>query len=171
MRELHIVNAAELAEAYSQAEYAVVLDGDALSIRVGEPARDVEAYWPASRYAFITAWNPASLPHSDAANETANAALVARLDAIGASRQPAHAFDKDGLWREEGWLVGDVEDALLDLLAREFSQAGVLAWSFGEPVRLRMQMPRPGGAEERGCIDWANAGPLMPAGPQPGLIA
>jgi hypothetical protein len=171
MRELHIVNAAELADAYAQAGYAVVLDGDALPIQVGEPARDVEAYWPAARYGFITAWNPASIPHSDAANETANAALVSRLDAIGASRQPAYAFDKEGLWREEGWLVADIEETLLDLVAREFGQAGVLAWSFGEPVRLRMQMPQPGGAIPRDCIDWAGAEPPPLARPRPGLIA
>lgn len=171
MRELHIVNAAELADAYAQAEYAVVLDRDALPIHVGEPARDVEAYWPASRYGFITAWNPASVPHSDTANETANAALVARLDAIGASRQPAHAFDREGLWREEGWLVTGIGDALLDLVAREFGQAGVLAWSFGEPVRLRMQMARPAGAVPREFIDWAGAETPPLARPRPGLIA
>jgi hypothetical protein len=171
MRELHIVNAAELADAYAQAEYAVVLDGDALPIHVGEPARDMEAYWPASRYGFITAWNPASVPHSDTTNEAANAALVARFEALGAPRLPAYAFDKEGHWREEGWLVGDIGEALLDLIAREFGQAGVLAWTFGEPVRLRMQMARPGSAMPRGCIDWADAASPPLARPRPGLIA
>lgn len=154
MRELQIVNAAELAVTYSRAEYAVVLDGDALHLRVGERASDLEAYWPAQRYGFITAWNPGSVPHSDAANETANAALVARLDAMGAARQLAHAFDKDGLWREAGWLVGNLEPSLLDLLGREFGQAGVLAWAFGEPVRLRMLMPKPADAT-LSDVDWA----------------
>ena len=145
VRELQIVNATELALAYVRAEYAVVLDGDALRLHVREQARDLEAYWPARRYGFITAWNPGSVPHSDAANETANATLVARLDAIGARRLPAHAFDKNGQWREAGWLVGDVEESLLDLLGREFGQAAVLSWTFGEPVRLRMLMARPAG--------------------------
>jgi hypothetical protein len=157
MRELQIVTAAELAAAYARAEYAVVLDGDALALRVGELARDLEAYWPARRYGFITAWNPASVPHSEAANETADAALVARLDTIGVSRLPAHAYDKGGAWREAGWLVADVEESLLDLLAREFGQAGVLAWAFGEPVRLRMLMPRPHQPVHEASIDWAGA--------------
>ena len=157
MRELHIVDRAELASTYARARYAVLLDGDALALRVGEPARDLEAYWPARRYAFITAWNPASVPHSESANETADAALVARLDAIGVARQPAHAFDDGGQWREPGWVVADIEDALLDLLAREFGQAGVLAWAFGEPVRLRMLMPRPANVATVDCIDWAMA--------------
>lgn len=157
MRELKIVSAAELATAFAQANYAVVLDGDALGIRVGERAMDVEAYWPLQRYGFITAWNPASVPHSDAANETANALLVARLDAMGLARQPAHAYDLAGGWREAGWLVGDIEPPLLDLLGREFGQAGVLAWEFGRPVRLRMLMPQPRTAATAEHIDWIGA--------------
>lgn len=156
MRELRIVDAAELAATYARARYAVVLDGDALPLRVGEPAVDVEAYWPLRRYGFITAWNPASVPHSDATNDTANAALGARLDAMALARQPAHAFDDDGRWREAGWLVADIEEGVLDRLAREFGQAGVLAWSFGEAVRLRMMMPRPSQPVPvyADCIDW-----------------
>ncbi|QNP40883.1 DUF3293 domain-containing protein [Lysobacter solisilvae (ex Woo and Kim 2020)] len=154
MRELHLVNASELAAAYAAAQYAVVLDGDALALHVGQRAVDLEAYWPQRRYAFITAWNPASVPHSDAANETANAVLVARLTAMGLARHPAHAYAKYGDWREAGWLVGDIDEALVDLLGREFSQAGILAWTFGEPVRLRMLMPRPPQATGLDCIDW-----------------
>ena len=157
-RELRILDAAGLAAAYAMAEYAVLLDGDALRLSVGQHADDLEAYWPAQRYGFITAWNPRSAPQSDAANETANAALTARLDAIGAARQPAHAFDKDGQWREAGWLVANVEPDLLDLLAREFGQAGVLSWAFGEPVRLRMLVPKPVDTE-LAHVDWADPEP------------
>ncbi|QSX78097.1 DUF3293 domain-containing protein [Agrilutibacter solisilvae] len=155
MRALRIVDALELAAAYAGAEYAVVMDGDALPLRVGRPASDLEAYLPARSYALITAWNPASIPHSDAANESANAALVARLDAAGIARQPAQGYSSDGQWREPGWLLFDVGEMGLDLLAREFGQAGVLAWSHGQPVRLRMQLSRPERADELSCVDWA----------------
>lgn len=154
MRELRIVDAAELAIAYARAEYALVIDEDALHLRVGKLARDVEAYWPMRRYGFITAWNPASVPVSDSANETANATLVARLNAMGVQRLPAHAFASDGSWREAGWLVADLEEPLLDLLGREFRQAGVLSWAAGEPVRLRMLMPCPVDAPDTEWIDW-----------------
>jgi hypothetical protein len=157
MRELRIVDAAELAITYSRAEYALVMDGDALHLHVGQPARDVEAYWPARRYGFITAWNPASVPFSDTANETANAALVARLDAMGVQRLPAHAFARDGSWREAGWLIADLDEPLLDLLGREFKQAGILSWAAGEPVRLRMLMPCPADAPDIEWIDWVGA--------------
>lgn len=143
MRELRIVNAVELAIAYAAAEYVVVLDGDALPLRVGLPASDLEAYWPASRYAFITAWNPASQPRSESANQAADALLVNKLDAAGAVRHPAWAQDPTGHWREPGWLLGGIDEAELLRLALEFGQAAVLAWQPGEPVRLRMLMPRP----------------------------
>lgn len=152
-RELRILDAAEMVAAYALADYAVVLDGDAIRLAVGHRADDLEAYWPAQQYGFITAWNPRSVPQSDAANETANAALVARLDAIGAARLPAHAFDKTGQWREAGWLVANVEPTLLDLLGREFGQAGLLAWTAGDAVRLRMLLPKPTGIDILD-VDW-----------------
>lgn len=155
MRQLQVVDAMDLALTYAAAEYAVVLDGDALQLFVGERADDIEAYWPVRRYGLVTAWNPASIPQPDAANAAANAALVARLDAAGIERHAAHAYDREGRWREPGWLVANVEDAALDRLGREFGQAGVLAWSFGQPVRLRMLLPRPYHARPHEFIDWA----------------
>lgn len=157
MRELRIVDAAELAVAYAGAEYALVIDEDALHFRVGTLAQDVEAYWPVRRYGFITAWNPASTPCSDAANKTADTVLVARLNAMGVRHQRAHAFARDGGWCEAGWLVADLDEDLLDLLGREFRQAGVLSWSAGEPVRLRMLMSRPADAPAILWIDWVGA--------------
>ncbi len=143
MRELKIVDASELATTYAAADYVVAIDGDTLPLRVGQHASDLEAYWPASRYAFLTAWNPASEPRSDTANNAADALLVAQLDAAGASRHAAWAQDPVGDWREPGWLLADLDEAELIRLAQEFGQAGVLAWQAGEPVRLLMLMPRP----------------------------
>jgi hypothetical protein len=155
MRELQVVDAAGLALAYAAAEYAVALDGDALPLRVGRPARDLEAYWPARRYVLVSAWNPASQPHSDSANQAADERLVARLDAAGVQRHAAWAQDQAGQWREPGWLLADLDDAAADALAREFGQAGVLAWQRGEPVRLRMLIARPDEAAASEHTDWA----------------
>lgn len=143
MHQIEIVDAAGLAHAYATAAYAVAMDGDALALRVGEPAGDLEAYWPAQRYAFITAWNPASQPRPDEANAQADAMLVALLDEAGAPRLAAWAAAADGAWREPGWLVADLDPGALDRLAVEFGQAGVLAWERGAPVRLRMLLARP----------------------------
>jgi hypothetical protein len=154
MREIQIVDAGELATAYAQADYAVRLDGDTFRIKVGKPAGDVEAYWPAHRYAFITAWNPASHPQSDAVNQGADSSLVAQLKAIGAPHQPAWAEDSTGDWRELGWLVAGLEPHMLDALAHEFGQAGVLHWEPGHPVRLKMYLRRPSDAPPVPHIDW-----------------
>lgn len=154
MRELQVVNAAELASAYAAANYCVLLDGETLPLRVGHPAADLEAYWPAQRYVFITAWNPASEPHSDTANQTAEALLVGRLDEAGTQRHPAWAEDANGDWREPGWLLADLDSDRCLGLAQEFGQAGILAWERGQPVRLRMMMGRPENAGALACIDW-----------------
>lgn len=154
MREIQIVDAGELAAAYAEADYAVRLDGDTFRIKVGNPAGDVEAYWPASQYAFITAWNPASRPTSDAANQSADSSLVAQLKAIGAPHQPAWAEAPSGDWREPGWLVTGLDPHMLDALAHEFGQAAVLHWEQGRPVRLKMYLPRPTHARPVAHVDW-----------------
>lgn len=143
MRIYRVVNAAELASAYASAIYSVALDGDTVRLHVGQPASDLEAYWPARNYVFLTAWNPASQPHSEGANQTADGLLVGELDAAGLARLAACAESPDGQWREPGWLLADADDHLVDRLAGEFGQAGVLSWRSGEPVRLRMLVGRP----------------------------
>lgn len=154
MRELQVVNAAELAAAYAAADYSVLLDGETLPLRVGDCAADLEAYWPARCYLFITAWNPASEPHSDTANETADALLAGRLEEAGTARHPAWAEDPSGDWREPGWLLANLEPDHCLRLAQEFGQAGVLMWERGQPVRLRMMVARPAHAAASSCVDW-----------------
>lgn len=147
MRTYRVVDAVELARAYAGAVYSVALDGDTLPLRVGQPAADLEAYWPARGYAFLTAWNPASQPHSDEANHTADGLLVAELDAAGIARLAACAQSPDGQWREPGWLLSDAEEHVVERLAQEFGQAGILSWRCGTPVRLKMLTgcPQPAG--------------------------
>jgi hypothetical protein len=154
MYELQIVDAAGLARAYAAAEYGVTVDGPPFELHVGAPAPGFESAWPVSRYAFVTAWNPASSPQPGPANEAADARLRERLDRLGVDRMPAWAQAPDGRWREPGWLVADLPPAELDMLAREFGQAGTLCWSRGEPVRLRMLIAPPPGAAGLPCVDW-----------------
>lgn len=157
MRELQLVDVMDLVAAYKDARYAAIVDGDALRLPLGRRAVDLEAYWPARRYGFITGWNPASVPQTDVANAAAHAALTARLDLADVPRLPAQAQDHEGLWAEIGWLVADMEDAALDRLGRDFGQAAVLAWPGGGPVRLRMLVPRPLRAPDDPLVEWAPA--------------
>lgn len=157
MRELRVVDAMELATAYAAARYVVLQDRQEHLLQVCRHATALETACPAARYAFITAWNPASDPRPDDANEAADARLVARLDALGLRRVPARAQSPDGRWGEPGWLLCDAPLARVLGLAREFGQAGVLCWAGGEPVQLYMlagRPPRPAPAALAAGIHW-----------------
>ena len=160
MQRYQLIDAAQLVAAYAHAHYGARLDGTDLPMRVGSPARELEARWPAQRYVFITAWNPASLPRPDAANHDADTRLVARLDAAGTARLAAWAQDADGLWREPGWLLADVGVDEGVALARAFDQAGILTGQRGQPLRLRMIAARPAelpvSTDAEACIDWSS---------------
>lgn len=143
MNTLKVVDAMGLAAAYTAARYGVRLDSGQFDLRIGHPAPELEGRLPASSYAFITAWNPASYPRHDDANVAADALLTARIDALGFDRLPAWAEGRDGQWRESGWLVTNVDDTTINQLGLAFGQAAILAWNAGEPVALRMLMPDP----------------------------
>ena len=143
MRALQVVDAMELAQAYAAAEYRVAHGADEVRLQVGKRAERLDAVCGASHHAFITAWNPASDPRPDDANVAADARLVARIESLGLGRHPARAQSPDGRWREPGWVLCDAGTDLALELAREYGQAGVLAWARGEPVRLCMLAPRP----------------------------
>lgn len=143
MRTFTLVDAMDLAAAYAAARYGVRVDAGPLALRVGEHAVELEQQWPAHSYMFITAWNPASDPRPDDANQAADALLTARLDDLGVERLPAWAESPDGQWHEPGWLLAQVDDSTANQLGVDFGQAAILAWSASQPVTVRMLMPDP----------------------------
>lgn len=149
-----LVDIPELARTYAAARYGTTVQGRTIALHVGAPAVELERVWPGERYALVTAWNPASRPQAREANDRADAALCARLDAAGVARVAAWAEASDGTWYEPGWLVHGLSLDLLDALAREFGQAGTLSWVHGEPVHLRMMLPRPADDPRLRWVDW-----------------
>lgn len=149
-----LVDIPELARVYAAARYGATVQGRTIALHVGVPAVELERAWPGERYALITAWNPASQPQSREANDRADAALCSRLDAAGVPRVAAWAEAPDGTWYEPGWLAHGLPVDTVDALAREFGQAGTLSWVHGEPVHLRMMLPRPAGAPGLRWVDW-----------------
>ena len=145
---------AALAAAFSRAHYFVPALGDAGRLHVGTQASALEEQLQGARYAFITAWNADSERDAQVDNQRADGELTAELDALGVSRLRAHAEDGQGGHREDGWLVRDLPLAALDRLARHFGQDGVLAWSTGEPVRLRLYRAEPADAAGLLWVDW-----------------
>lgn len=143
-----------LAAAWTAARYFVAVGNRDWLFAVGQPATDIERQLMAQRYLFITAWNPQSGIQPHDANLAADQCLQARLVRAGLRHYPALACDAHGDAMERGWLVLDAPLPLSDELGREFGQGGTLAWSQGEPARLRMLWPRPPGAFDDGYTDW-----------------
>lgn len=88
--------------------------------------------------ALLTAHNPASKKQAPAKNKKANAALLARIEALGLAWLPGHrkAF-KEGDPDEDGYLVFDISGGQLEALMVEFDQE-VALWcpSSGTPVLM-----------------------------------
>jgi hypothetical protein len=150
---LQLLDAEALASAYRAARYVAATPAGALAVAVGAPAPALEAAIEADSFAFITAWNPASRPRDEDANRNADLALVAQLGMLESRRWPMRASAPDGDWGEPGWLLAGIDPESLDRLARAFGQAGTLFWRRGEPVRLRMALPKPPGAR-CDATDW-----------------
>ncbi len=145
---------ADLVHAYLQAEYLVAVEQRQWRITVGARATELESTLGAASYLFITAWNPLSQDAGVARNMDADQRLQVRLQIAGFLHHPATASDIGGGHREHGWLVLDLPEATADLLARDFSQAGVVYWQRGHRVRLRMQSPPPEPWQGHDRIDW-----------------
>ncbi|WP_057658710.1 DUF3293 domain-containing protein [Pseudoxanthomonas dokdonensis] len=162
IRRIDGTEAARLAQAWLSAHYAVeagedvpfTVDGP-LAFRVGGTAPVIERCWPAARYLFITAWNPAAVLVPPRHNQLADARLQQQLRQLRLSMHPASACDAGGGCYERGWLVPQATTAQADRLARAFGQGGVLVWDAGQAVRLRMMWPPPPKAPAHRYIDWA----------------
>lgn len=150
-------DAAALLAAYLRARYRVALaPGRWLELHVGRPPPEPLARWqPRAPLTLVTAWNPRSQPRTEAENARADAALRADLAAAGWPVLPAENSDREGRWREPGWLVAGPSAAQADALARRYGQAGVLHAAPGQPVRLRMYLPRPAGPAVD-AVDWCS---------------
>ena len=146
---------AELAAAYACAHYFVSIGHREWLFGVGQLAGDIERQLGAASYTFITAWNPAPEAASVAENMEADLRLQARLKQTGHAHHSSLGSNAQGGAVEYGWVVLDMGVEASDALAREFSQAGLLYWQHGEPVRLRMLWPRPVGVADDPYVDWA----------------
>lgn len=145
---------ARLAAAWAAAHYFVSVGRQEWLFRTGMTAPDVERQVMASRYLFITAWNP---PPGDAprpVNDAAQERLHARLHMLGLAFHPALGCNSQGGMVEHGCLVLDPSPEQADALAREFGQGGTLFWHADAPVRLRMMWPRPPQADDDPHTDW-----------------
>ena len=147
---------ATLLDAYYAAEYRWELDGEWRPLRIGQRAPELEAFFPMSqRFGLLSAWDPQSIPRSEAVNRRADEALHTALLTSGLPFRPGFSSAPNRSWREPSWVVMDMPDPEFDRLALRYGQLGTLVFTRGEPVTLRMYANRPLMAKDRDFVEWA----------------
>lgn len=146
---------AALPAMFMAADYKWELGGQWSSIRIGEPAPELDAAFPeAKRFGMTTAANPGQILRADNDNRNGDEALQQALTRLGLTHRPAFVAAPSRIWKAYNWLVVDPDEATFDVLTREFGQIGSLLWLRGQPVRLRMRTRRPQTVAEHAYIDW-----------------
>jgi Protein of unknown function (DUF3293) len=146
---------AELIGAYLAAEYRWELDGHWLNLHIGQLAPEPERWQPqATRFGLLSAWDPCSVPRPEAINRAADQMLHRDLNASGLPLRAAFSSATNRTWREPSWFVADMPLIEFDALSRRYGQLATLAWRRGEPIRLRVDAPRPAGFADDAWVDW-----------------
>jgi hypothetical protein len=119
----------ETIAAYLAAEYRFWGDRP-LVLRIGQASGDLAAVYRdrgAASGAVITAWNPRGVLRAPSDNHAAQAALIARLDALGLAHDPGHGADPAGAWSpEDSRLVLGVDRGAAAALGRDFGQNAIV---------------------------------------------
>ncbi|MSR47774.1 MAG: DUF3293 domain-containing protein [Planctomycetes bacterium] len=132
---------AALLAAYRTTRFVVDIPGkSALTLRIGRQSARADALlrtWMASRWAFITAWNPGSRSLSAQANARRHRMLRCHVLALGRTFFTGRGIGADANWTPEEslWIVG------LDLraakeLGRRFGQNCIVVGARGRAARL-----------------------------------
>jgi hypothetical protein len=135
-----------LESAYRQTTYRVEMDGASYPIRIGRPHRAVDRALRAAgatRWAWITAFNPQSVAVSTRQNASRDVTLKRRLHARGIPWHPSEAVGDDwavgddGAWPPEvGVLALGVSRRMAESIGREFDQAAVVWGRVGGKAEL-----------------------------------
>ncbi len=139
----------ELEAAYRRTHYEVQQpDGALLLLRVDVASTALQAIHErcgVTCSAFMTAWNPRSVPQSAEQNAAANQELQRRLAALGLQCWPGHGRDPRGEWPAEVSLfVPGLGLAAASLHGRQFGQNAILyAAQDAVPRLVWLQSPRP----------------------------
>jgi 6-phosphofructokinase len=128
-----------LLEAYQGTSFMAIVNGQELSVHLGECCADLERVLRehGARFGvFITAHNPRSELQSDLKNQNANLELERIL-----REQSLHFFDhigRNGTWSEQGFFVLDLEPDAAVALAETFGQFAVVTLKPGDVAELRL---------------------------------
>lgn len=91
----------------------------------------------ATRWAFITAWNPGSQPLSAAENARRHAELVREVERLGLRFMPGEGIAQDPAWKpERSLMILGISRGRAESLGRRFGQLSIVVGRRGEPSEL-----------------------------------
>ena len=126
----------ELVEAYLATHYRVGSGADAFTLRIGEPSPALVRLYAANGHAcaaFITAWNPLSIPQPPQVNSAAHARLCEALERHGIPFIEGAGVDPGGGWREQSVLALGLAREPAKELGRAYRQNAIV-WVGGDAV-------------------------------------
>ena len=120
----------ELLDDYRRSDYFVIDNGASIPVRIGELSEGLAPLY--RRYgvessAFITAFNPGSVPASAAENEVANGVLAADLECLACPFLSGEAHDPRGEGPSElGFFCFGLERDIAISLGKKYDQNAVV---------------------------------------------
>jgi hypothetical protein len=122
----------QLWSAYEQTHFVVFVDGHEVAIHAGYRSPRLDALLQrlsASRWAFLTAYNPESAPLSTEENERRQQGMFEELLTAGYRLIEGEGRDKEGKWpAEPSALVLDVDRRKARRIGRKYGQLAILVW-------------------------------------------
>ncbi|HVF49552.1 MAG TPA: DUF3293 domain-containing protein [Pyrinomonadaceae bacterium] len=138
---------AKLEEAYLRTSYRVEEVEKPFDIRVGQSSPQLEnllATYGATSWAYITAFNPRSIPLSLEENERRHVELLHAAQTLGCRTLVGHGVGDDGVWPpEKSLLILDIDRHTARELGVRFEQNAILVGERGGlPELLAIQSGR-----------------------------
>lgn len=126
--------------AYERATYCVFDDSREICFRVGSASvrlRRLLDRYGASKWAFLTACNPASRPLQANENRARQNAMLEQLLSAGYRCLPAEGRGGDASWpAEESVLALDIPERIARRIGRQYGQLAIVAGRRASPSRL-----------------------------------
>src|SRR5262245_46336962 len=116
--------------AYRNTSFFADTSGGRLCLRVGRASPELDELLAACdvrTWAYVTAFNPGSIPLSHEENEQRNQRLAREVESRGYTAFPGEGIGDDGQWPPERSLLilGIIRDDAIDL-GREFGQRAIV---------------------------------------------
>ena len=143
LRHVHLKARSELQKwrAYEQTDYCV--DGGGrrpVCFRIGGGGATLDALlsrYRSQRWAFLTAWNPASTPLARPENDRRQAELIAQLTATGCRCLRGEGRNVDASWPpEESVFALDITSRDARRIGHQYGQLAIVVGERGRPPRL-----------------------------------